>query len=66
MIFFQHFGMHPTPVRGDYADIRPSLVPSSLNLMLTDLALHEVAGLTTYRLYDVMGWNAPPSHSGAH
>jgi uncharacterized SAM-binding protein YcdF (DUF218 family) len=65
LIFFHHFGMHPTPVRGDYADIRPALIPNSLNLVLTDLALHEYAGLIMYHVYDVMGWNAPPSHGGA-
>jgi uncharacterized SAM-binding protein YcdF (DUF218 family) len=65
LIFFAHFGMYPTPVRGDYADIRPTWIPNSLNLELTDLALHEYVGLITYHLYDAMGWNAPPSRNGA-
>ncbi|HTV84091.1 MAG TPA: YdcF family protein [Dyella sp.] len=65
LIFFAHFGMHPIPVRGDYVDIRPTWIPNSLNLVLTDLALHEYMGLATYHVYDAMGWNAPPSRNGA-
>lgn len=64
-MFFAHFGIDATPVRGDYVDVRPTWMPNSLNLALTDLALHEYVGLLTYRVYNAMGWNAPPSRNGA-
>jgi uncharacterized SAM-binding protein YcdF (DUF218 family) len=64
-LFFTHFGMSVIPVRGDYADVRLSWMPNSWNLALTDFALHEYIGVLTYRLYNAMGWNAPPSRNGA-
>jgi uncharacterized SAM-binding protein YcdF (DUF218 family) len=64
-MFFAHFGIDAIPVRGDYVDVRKSWIPNSLNVMLTDLALHEYVGLLTYDVYNAMGWNAPPSKNGA-
>jgi uncharacterized SAM-binding protein YcdF (DUF218 family) len=63
--YFAHFGIEPTPVRGDYLDARISYWPNALNLSLTELALHEYIGDVTYHLYNLMGWNAPPSRNGA-
>lgn len=64
-LFFAHFGMDVMPVRGDYADVRLSMVPNEWNVALTSFALHEYIGILTYRLYNAMGWNAPPSRYGA-
>jgi uncharacterized SAM-binding protein YcdF (DUF218 family) len=64
-LFFAHFGMDVTPVRGDYVDVRQSWSPNSWNLTLTDIALHEYIGVLTYDFYNLMGWNTPPSRNGA-
>ena len=64
-LFFTHFGMDVIPVRGDYADVRMTWWPNAWNLALADLALHEYNGLLTYRFYNLMGWNTPPSRNGA-
>ncbi|RUL66090.1 YdcF family protein [Dyella dinghuensis] len=58
--FFAHFGMDPTPVRGDYIQVRLTWLPNVWNMTLTDTALHEYIGILTYHLYNVLGWNAPP------
>lgn len=58
--YFAHFGIDTLAVRGDYADVRLTWLPNAWNLTLTDSALHEYLGLQTYRLYNAMGWNAPP------
>jgi len=65
LTFFAHFGMNPVPVRGDYVDVRLSW-PDTWNMRLTDIALHEYVGMLTYHLYNLMGWNAPPSRYGAN
>jgi uncharacterized SAM-binding protein YcdF (DUF218 family) len=64
-VFFAHFGMDPVPVRGDYVDVRSTWLPNAWNMELTDIALHEYIGMLTYHVYNIMGWNAPPSRNGA-
>jgi uncharacterized SAM-binding protein YcdF (DUF218 family) len=63
--YFAHFGIDAIPERGDYADVRMTWWPNSWNLALTDFALHEYNGELTYRFYNLMGWNTPPSRNGA-
>ncbi|MBE1161150.1 YdcF family protein [Dyella acidiphila] len=65
LLYFTHFGMNVTPIRGDYVDVRFSYWPNATNVSLTDLAMHEYIGRLTYHLYNLMGWNAPPSRNGA-
>lgn len=65
LIYFAHFGIDATPVRGDYADVRFTLWPNAWNMALTDFAAHEYIGVLTYHFYNFMGWNAPPSRYGA-
>jgi uncharacterized SAM-binding protein YcdF (DUF218 family) len=65
LLYFAHFGIDATPVRGDYADVRFRFWPEAWNMALTDLAAHEYIGVLTYHFYNFMGWNAPPSHYGA-
>jgi uncharacterized SAM-binding protein YcdF (DUF218 family) len=60
MLYFAHFGVHAIPVRADYLAATFSLWPSSGNLVLTDAALHEYAGIARYYVYNALGWNAPP------
>jgi uncharacterized SAM-binding protein YcdF (DUF218 family) len=63
LLYFAHFGIHPTPVRADYMAPTFSLWPSAGNLVLTDVALHEYAGIARYYVYNALGWNAPRSAS---
>ncbi|HKT30439.1 YdcF family protein [Dyella sp.] len=64
-IYFEHFGMDALLVRGDYVNARPTWLPNGWNMALTEMALHEYVGVLTFHLYNLMGWNAPPSRYGA-
>lgn len=57
---FEHFGMRVEPVRADYLRTPIGLPPQSASLMLTDMALHEYAGVAAYRLYWWLGWKQAP------
>jgi hypothetical protein len=35
------------------------ILPSSYNLVLTDLILHEYWGIAQFYFYNLMGWNKP-------
>jgi uncharacterized SAM-binding protein YcdF (DUF218 family) len=61
LLYFAHFGIHPTPVRADYLAATFSVWPSASNLVLTNLALHEYVGIARYYVYNALGWNAPQS-----
>ncbi|MEP6897203.1 MAG: YdcF family protein [Rhodanobacter sp.] len=62
LLYFAHFGMQPTPVRGD--ELNAVLTwPVAWNLALCDLALHEYVGIARYEVYNMLGWNAPPVRS---
>lgn len=65
LLYFAHFGVHPLPVRGDYVTARMSPVPLAYNFLLTDLAIHEYAGILRYHIYQVLGWNAAETRAGA-
>ena len=65
MLYFTHFGVHPLPVRGDYAQVSWSLLPQAWNLALTDLALHEHIGVLRYQLYEALGWNVQATQPGS-
>lgn len=60
LLYFAHFGISATPVRADYLKADLGAWPSWSNLSLTELALHEYAGIARYHVYNAMGWNAPP------
>ncbi|WP_254422869.1 YdcF family protein [Rhodanobacter sp. B05] len=59
VLYFGHFGIVATPVRADY--LRGQLIgwPSASNFVLADIALHEYLGIARYRVYNLLGWNAP-------
>lgn len=65
LLYFAHFGMTPTPVRGDYVDAQWSIYPSGWNITLTDAVLHEYVGIARYHVYNALGWNAPKVAPGA-
>jgi uncharacterized SAM-binding protein YcdF (DUF218 family) len=59
LLYFAHFGISATPVRADYLKADFSGWPSWSNLSLTELVLHEYAGIARYHVYNAMGWNVP-------
>ncbi len=63
LLDFAHFGMRPTPMRGDDLEAPLSALPLSWNIALCDLALHEYMGIARYHVYNAMGWNAPAIRS---
>jgi uncharacterized SAM-binding protein YcdF (DUF218 family) len=64
-LYFSHFGIAATPVRGDWLRARVDWWPQSWNFAVTDVALHEYAGVWRYRLYNAMGWNVRATQPGA-
>jgi uncharacterized SAM-binding protein YcdF (DUF218 family) len=58
LIYFDHFGVTPIPVRADYLRAVSSWLPLSYNFTLADFALHEYVGIARYHVYNAMGWNA--------
>ena len=64
-LYFAHFGLNPLPVRADLLRAHPGWWPQAQNLLLTDLAWHEYAGVLRYRVYEAMGWNAAAVKPGA-
>ncbi|WP_239309271.1 YdcF family protein [Rhodanobacter sp. FDAARGOS 1247] len=65
MLYFNHFGIHATPVRADYVSGVASWKPLSYNFAMADMALHEYAGIARYRWYNAMGWNVEATRPGA-
>ncbi|WP_323119097.1 YdcF family protein [Burkholderia alba] len=59
MLYFNHFGIDATPMRADYLRGKLSVLPLSYNFAMTDLALHEYAGIARYHLYNALGLNPP-------
>jgi uncharacterized SAM-binding protein YcdF (DUF218 family) len=59
LLYFAHFGISVTPVRGDYLRAEFGAWPGWSNLSLTELALHEYVGIARYHVYNAMGWNPP-------
>lgn len=64
-LYFAHFGIKATPVRGDWLRARMGWWPQSWNFMVADLALHEYAGMLRYHVYNAMGWNIRATSPGA-
>lgn len=65
MLYFTHFGILAIPVRADYVNGVLSWWPLSYNFAMTDLALHEYAGIARYHWYSAMGWNVQATRPGA-
>jgi uncharacterized SAM-binding protein YcdF (DUF218 family) len=57
VLYFEHFGVRVIPVRSDFESAGVHPWPLAQNFLLTDLALHEYAGLWRTRIYNVLGWN---------
>jgi uncharacterized SAM-binding protein YcdF (DUF218 family) len=65
VLYFSHFGIHAGGVRADYEGAAVQAVPLAYNFLLTDLALHEYAGLVRYHVYELLGLNVEARHAGA-
>ena len=63
---FEHFGIPVKSVRADYTSTDFSVIPTSGNLLLTDVLLHEYVGVLRYRIYEAMGWNSKPVKYDIH
>lgn len=59
LLYFAHFGIEPTPVRGDLVEPLWSFYPLSWNFTVADAALHEYVGVARYHVYNALGLNAP-------
>jgi uncharacterized SAM-binding protein YcdF (DUF218 family) len=64
-LYFSHFGIVATPVRGDWLKEQMAWWPQSWNFMVADVALHEYVGVWRYKVYNVMGWNVKATKPGA-
>lgn len=64
-LYFAHFGIATTPVRSDWLKERMDWWPQSWNFAVTDLALHEYAGVLRYHVYNALGWNVQATDPGA-
>lgn len=65
LLYFSHFGIRASGVRGDYARARLSVLPRAYNILLADLAIHEYLGVLRYRIYNGLGWNVEAARPGA-
>ena len=63
LLYFDHFGLRPQPVRGGDVEAVLSPWPLAWNMALCDAALHEYLGIARLRVYNALGWNAPAVRS---
>jgi uncharacterized SAM-binding protein YcdF (DUF218 family) len=63
LLYFEHFGIHPQPVAGDWVATVWSPLPVGWNIAAADMALHEYLGILRYYVYNLFGWNAPKAAS---
>lgn len=59
LLYFQHFRNDVVALPSDQLTVDFSAVPSSLNILTTDILLHERIGVVRYYLYNDLGWNPP-------
>lgn len=64
-LYFAHFGIAATPVRGDWLEPIVGWWPLSWNFAVADAALHEYVGVWRYKVYNAMGWNVRATKPGA-
>ena len=65
LLYFGHFGVTAQPVRADHVSPTLTPLPLSYNFLITDLALHEYAGVVRYYVYQLMGWNVRAERPGS-
>jgi uncharacterized SAM-binding protein YcdF (DUF218 family) len=65
LLYFAHFGVIARPVRADHVSPMAAPIPLSYNFLVTDLVLHEYAGVVRYYVYQFMGWNVRAKKAGS-
>ncbi|MBH1395007.1 YdcF family protein [Stenotrophomonas maltophilia] len=60
LIYFRHFGVVAEGLPSDRLRATPGWLPSTFNLLLVEVMLHERIGVLRYHLYNRMGWNDAP------
>jgi uncharacterized SAM-binding protein YcdF (DUF218 family)/ketosteroid isomerase-like protein len=60
LLYFANFDVVCEGSMADYLQAVRTLVPTGVNLALTDLALNEYLGILRYRIYTGLGWNPRP------
>lgn len=60
-LFFDYFKINPVPAASTHEEPIVSLEPSSFNLALSDMAMHEYMGIAQFYWYNLMGWNTQPN-----
>lgn len=64
-LYFSHFGIRSVPERGDWLAAHVGWWPRWWNFVMTDMALHEYAGIIRYHVYNRLGWNITARAPGA-
>lgn len=60
LLYFRHFGVTAEGVASDQIRAMPGWLPSTFNLLLVEVMLHERIGVLRYHAYNRLGWNEPP------
>lgn len=56
LLDFDRFGLSPQPVVSNARTVRCGLLPRLSNLVNANIALHELIGITQFRVYRAFGW----------
>ncbi|MEL4073417.1 ElyC/SanA/YdcF family protein [Ochrobactrum sp. GPK 3] len=60
LLYLSHFGVVAEPIAAGYlTTAHTNMFSIGINLLATDLALHEEIGIWRYALYNYLGWNEP-------
>ncbi|HKB90823.1 MAG TPA: YdcF family protein [Opitutaceae bacterium] len=57
LIYFDHFGLHPTPLAADFMTAQLTWWPLGTNFAAADLAWHEYVGIARLHVYNYLGLN---------
>jgi len=60
LTYFRHFGIAAEGLPSDRLRATRGWLPSTFNLLLVEVMLHERIGVLRYHLYNRMGWNDAP------
>lgn len=61
LIYFRHFGVVAEGLPSDHLRATRGWLPSTFNLLLVEVMLHERIGVLRYHVYNWMGWNQAPA-----
>lgn len=64
LLYFRHFGVVAEGLPSDRLRATAGMLPSTLNLLLIEVMLHERIGVLRYHVYNRLGWNEPAIDPG--